>query len=182
MNQGKSVEEKKPASENTELTQLTDTPTPTTAETKTFTSAKFDTLSFKGYSLSYPEDWTLSEERDATVPISTVTLTKSGYTLKIFQAATGGAQCIYEGAMPEGPASDYRNAKYTDLESFASLRQTESPANGKMAYSYCQKNTTDSSYGQPTSVGHMSVTTGVAAADPVILSEIEEIVKSIETL
>ena len=181
--------------------QPSDTPTPTVSQvleegsgtptqeptkavqTKSFTSAKFSGLGFNGYSLMYPPDWALSEDRDNSVPVSTVTLTKQGYTLKIFQAATGGAQCIYEGDMPESPASDYRTNKYKDLiTGFATLRQTESPSNGKMAYSYCQKNTSDGSFGQPTTVGHMNLTTGVAVPDPKIVSEFEEIIKSIKTL
>lgn len=165
-------------------TSPTKYPSPTSTSInldKSFTSAKFSDLSFSGYKLMYPSDWTLSEERDGSVPISTVTLTKQGYTLKIFQAATGGAMCIYEGDMPEGPASDYRTNKFTDLTTgFGTLRQTESSNNGKVGYAYCQKNTSDSSFSQPTSVGHMSVTTGVAAPDPKILEEIEAIVESIE--
>src|SRR3989344_4278267 len=187
--------------QKTTNTQPSDTPTPTVSQaleesfdsptqeptkavqTKSFTSAKFSELGFSGYSLIYPADWTLKEERDNSVPVSTVTLTKQGYALKIFQAATGGAQCIYEGDMPESPASDYRTNKYKDLiTGFATLRQTESPSNGKMAYSYCQKNTSDGSFGQPTTVGHMNLTTGVAVPDPKIVSEFEEIIKSIKTL
>lgn len=158
-------------------------PKTTSAAVKTFTSAKLKDLSFSGYSLGYPSDWTLYEQRDEGTPISTITLTKNGYTLKIFQAATGGAGCIYTGAMPEGPASDYRNNKYKDLVAgFATLRQTESPSGGKMSYVYCQESSSDNSFGQPTSVGHMSATTGAANPDPQIISEIEEIVKSIKTL
>lgn len=168
------------------LEEKSETPTqePTKAvESKSFTSPKFSELGFSGYSLTFPADWTLKEERDNSVPVSTVTLTKQGYTLKIFQAATGGAQCIYEGDMPEGPASDYRTNKYSDLiTGFATLRQTENPSSGKMAYSYCQKNTSDGSFGQPTSVGHMNLTTGVAVLDPKIVSEFEGIIKSIKTL
>ena len=180
-------------------TQPAPSPTPTTSPTvepsttlapsaipaalKSFTSPKFSELGFKGYSLNYPTDWTLSEERDNSVPISTVTITKQGYSLKIFQAATGGAGCVYEGDMPEGPASDYRNNIYKDLVTgFGTLRQTEAPSNSKMAYSYCQKSTSDGSYGQPTSVGHMNATTSVASPDLNIITELEEIVKSIKTL
>lgn len=160
-------------------------PTSTTSSIleKTFTSKKLPQLSFMGYTLLYPSDWSLSEQRDESTSISTVTLTKDDYTLKIFQAATGGAGCIYEGDMPEGPASDYRNNKYKDLKTgFTTLRQTESPSSGKMSYNYCQKSETEDSYGQPTSVGHMSVSTQVANPDPEIVSEFEKIVKSIKTL
>ncbi len=179
-----------PVTEETqEVIEETITPEPTSASSsskldQTFTSEKLSQLSFMGYSLMHPADWTLSEQRDeAVTPISTVTLTKNGYVLKIYQAATGGAMCIYEGNLPEGPASDYRNNEYTDIvTSFATLRQTETPSGGKMSYSYCQKSSTEDSYGAPTSIGHMSVTTGVANSDPEIISEIEEIVKSIKTL
>ncbi|MBI4098060.1 MAG: hypothetical protein HY426_03395 [Candidatus Levybacteria bacterium] len=165
--------------------QTSPTPEPTEAkETKTFSSEKFKDLSFSGYSLQYPQDWTLSENRDEAVsPVSTVILTKDTYALKIYQAATGGAGCIYEGDLPESPASDYRNNEYKDLiTGFATLRQTETPSGGKMSYNYCQKSKTEDSYGQPTNVGHMSVTTQVANPDTAIISEIEEIVKSIKTL
>lgn len=156
---------------------------PASAKLESFTSAKFPDLSFKEYTLMYPSDWTLSEKRDESTSISTVTLTKDGYSLKIFQAATGGAGCIYEGQMPEGPASDYRNNEYKDLEtSFATLRQTESPSGGKMSYVYCQESSSDNSFGQPTSVGHMSATTQAASPDSEIIGELEEIVKSIKTL
>lgn len=173
-----------PSAEATTAPTSSVSPTSTSIQLdKSFTSAKFSDLSFAGYKLSYPSSWSLSEQRDGSVPISTVTLSKNGYSLKIYQAATGGAMCIYEGSLPEGPASDYRTNKFTDLTtSFATLRQTESPSNGKMVFVYCQKSTNDGSFGQPTSVGHMSATTGVANPDPTIVAQIEAIVKSIETL
>lgn len=173
------------ANSEQQIELASESPSPTSKSielTNSFSSAKFNDLSFLGYSLKYPSDWTLKEERDESVPISTVTLTKGTYSLKIFQAATGGTQCVYEGDIPEGPASDYRTSKWTELSSFASLRETESPANGKMAYAYCQKNKEDNSYGQPTSVGHISLTTGVPSPDEEIISEAEAIVKSIKTL
>lgn len=150
---------------------------------KSFTSQKFTSLSFSGYSLKYPSDWTLSEERNNALPGSTVTITKQNYVLKIFQAATGGAMCIYDGGMPEGPASDFRTSKFTEINAgFGTVRQTELPKDGRMAYTYCQKSTTDNSYGQPTNVGHMSVTTNSATADPSILKEIEAIITSIQAI
>lgn len=174
-----------PSASNDQTQTIASPTTAPTSSTKleSFTSAKLTDLSFKGYTLMYPSDWSLSEKKDESLSLSTVTLTKNGYTLKIYQAATGGAGCVYEGDMPEGPASDYRNNKYKDLKTgFATLRQTESLNNGKISYNYCQKSETGDSYGQPTSVGHMSISTQVANPDTVIVDEFEKIIESIKTL
>lgn len=157
-------------------------PTPK-AEMKTYTSKKLANIGFSGYTLKYPADWTQTEERDESVGTSKLKLAKGSYGIVIQQGPMGGAQCIYEGVMPEGPATDKRGKPYTDLiTSIGTLRRDEAVAgNGEIGYSFCQKSDTDDTFGSFTKAGAMSYG-GPVTWDPKMLTEMDSIIKSIQVL
>lgn len=172
-----------PTPEEKLQTELTPSPTIEVKEMKTYTSQKLTNISFKGFTLKYPADWTEEAERDDTVGSAKLTLSKNEYSIIIQQGPMGGAQCIYEGVLPEGPANDLRGKAYVDIKtSFGNLRRTEEISGGKMGYSYCQENEQEpGTYGSFTAVGALSSSAPVNA-DKSILSELDEIIKSIQAL
>lgn len=154
---------------------------------KTYVSQKLKDIGFSGYTLKHGEDWTAKEERDDSVGTARLTLTKDKYSITIQQGPMGGALCIYKDAdLPpgfEGPTSDKRGKAYTDIKTnFGSLRRNEESGGiGENGFSFCQKNDQDGSYGSFTSVGAMGYS-NPANPDEKILSEMDDIIKSIKTL
>lgn len=140
-------------------------------------------LSFTKYQITVPAGWipdhiTTSEG----TWVDTLTLTKGLSTLKIFQAATGGAMCLYTGdADFEGPSSRYDT--YVDIKTAdgVTLRRGTTNANNgtTKAYTMCQKGT--ESFGQPTGFGHMSFTTSLTP-DPALLAEVDAMIASLKKL
>ncbi len=154
-----------------------------TASWKTYTSEKLNWLSFSGYTLKYPQDWTLKEEKIPATS-SRVTISKNEYSIVIYQAAMGGAGCIYEGDVPDGPYADLRNKEFTDIEtSFGTLRRTyQTPFDTKTGagYSFCQKSKDRNSYGSITTIGGLSYETPTNP-DKIILEEMDNILKTANT-
>ncbi len=157
------------------------TVSPTTASKKTLTAGVASGLSFSLYTIEFSSDWVVSHEhQDTEVPLDRLTLTRSGYELSIYQAATGGAMCLYPGdKQPEGPSSQfisyieftgaggetYRRSELSDLSS------------GKKAHTICQKS--QDTFGQPTSYGHISYKVPINFT-PSILNEMDSIVASLK--
>ncbi len=140
-------------------------------------------LSFTKYQISVPEGWTPSHvTQNEGTWIDTLTVTKGTYELKIFQAATGGALCLYPGDPDfEGPSSRYDLfVSLTTKDGIAMRRGTTNAVNGnKRGFTVCQKST--DSYGQPTGFGHMSYTTPIVV-DEATLTEMDEMVKSLKKI
>lgn len=151
---------------------------------KTYTSQKLKDIGFSGYTLKHGEDWTVKEERDDSVGTARLTLTKDKYSITIQQGPMGGAICVYEGDLPEGPASDKRGKAYTDIKtSFGNLRRNEESGGiGENGFSFCQESSEEAgTYGSFTTVGAMGYSTP-ANPDEEILSEMDNIIKSIKKL
>lgn len=154
------------------------TPLPTSAPTTTTVTAGLGPesgLSFTKYTIAVPQGWTPNHtyENQGT-PLDTLSITNGAYELKIFQAATGGAMCLYPGDPPfEGPSSTY--SAFVELTTKDGIMLRRGGTNG--GFTLCQKGTEN--YGQPTGFGHMSYTTPVAA-DETILKQIDDMVKSLK--
>ena len=115
-------------------------------------------LAFDQFSLEVPVDWSI--ERKTPAPASEeLAIIKGAYELKIFQAATGGALCLYPGDPDfEGPSSRYSLFAELTTQDARILRRSGSDAvgnTGKVGYTICQRNT-EGSFNQPTSYGHIS--------------------------
>lgn len=149
------------------------------AKMETFTSEKFSDLGIKGYTISYPSTWTYFEDRNDSAQTSKLTLSKDGYEFTIYQAPMGGGGCIFEGEVPPGPFTDYRNLDYIDLQaSFGKIRKVEEVENNKTVYNYCQESSGgENSYGSITSIGVISASAPINPS-PATISEMDEILKS----
>lgn len=139
-------------------------------------------LSFSQYTITVPVDWAVAHESDVSVPIDTVTATKGEYQIKIFQAATGGAMCLYPGDPAfEGPSSAYDTFTDLTLKNGDILRRSGTLAagpGGKRGFTLCYKGNYDN-FQQPTPFGHVSYSTP-PTPDVTILSEMDAIVASFE--
>lgn len=128
-------------------------------------------LGFTQYQLNIPEDWQVNHETtNEGTWVDTLTLSKDFSStgektqLKIFQAATGGALCLYPGDDEfEGPSSRYSEFTPITTADGNILRRSwtqdidPNTTTKPKGYTFCQKGA-DGSFGQPTVYGHISLT------------------------
>jgi hypothetical protein len=176
-----------PEPTNTVETAVTPTSTPSsTIKTKTVTAglSADSGLSFTKYTIQIPEGWVENHTYENTgTAVDTLTITKGNYQIKIFQAATGGALCLYPGDAPfEGPSSTYDTfVQLTTADGITLRRGTTTETNGtKRGYTLCQKST-ENSYGQPTGFGHTSFSTPVTP-DEMTLKEMDTMITSLKKI
>lgn len=137
-------------------------------------------LSFSQYSITVPSGWTELVESQ-TPNDEKLTLAKDGNQISIFQAATGGAMCLYPtDADFEGPSSRYTNFVNLTTKDGTSLRRsgTDTAFKGKFGFTVCQKNN-EGGYGQPTIFGHISYSLP-ENYDQKMLLEMDSIVTSLQ--
>jgi hypothetical protein len=142
-----------------------------------FTSTKVKDLSFPAFSISYPFEWKQETKKDDIS--NTVTLTKDGNEIKIYQASMGGSQCIFTGELPDGPASDYRKSEYVDIKAgTATIRRVTTTVKSKTTYAFCSNGTNKDSYGSPTTFGGITYT--LTNDDVVTLKEMDSILATLK--
>lgn len=135
-------------------------------------------LSFDQYSITVPDGW-LSKKESQTALDEKLTLTKDGYTVSIFQAATGGALCLYPGDAPfEGPSSKYE--VFINLTTNDSRKLRRSGDKNGTSFTICQKSP-DGSFQQPTSYGHISVKLP-EIWDQTVINEIDTMISSLKKI
>lgn len=168
---------------------ITNTLTPTASATATPKATKTVTaglgaesgLSFTKYSMQIPEGWVTNHTyTNEGTPVDTLTITNGAYQIKIFQAATGGAMCLYPGdADFEGPSSRYDTFVNLTTKDGIVLRRggTVAASGTKRGFTVCQKGT--ESYGQPTGFGHTSYSTPLTP-DEAILKEMDGMISSLK--
>lgn len=161
---------------------------PTSTKTTIITAGlgKDSGLSFTKYQITAPDDWIPNHATtNEGTWVDTLTLTKGAAQLKIFQAATGGAMCLYTGdANFEGPSSRYDSyAAITTADGIVlrrgSTNETSTDYISKKGFTMCQKGTEN--YGQPTIFGHMSLTTS-SNPDSLLLTEVDTMIASLKKL
>lgn len=158
---------------------------PESTKTTTVTAGlgKDSGLSFTKYQITVPESWIPNHVTTSEGTwMDTLTLTKGTAQLKIFQAATGGAMCLYAGdADFEGPSSRYDYYVGITTADGVVLRRGSTIANNgtTKGFTMCQKGT--ETYGQPTVFGHMSLTTALNP-DATLLAEIDGMIASLKKL
>ena len=135
-------------------------------------------LSFDQYSVMTGADWASKKEYQTAMD-EKLTLTKDGYSITIFQAATGGALCLYPGDPEfEGPSSKY--AVFTNLTTKdGKILRRSGDVNGT-AFTVCQK-AADNSYQQPTTYGHISIKMPNTWTQEVLI-EIDSIISSLKKI
>ncbi len=135
-------------------------------------------LSFDQFSIQIPSDWT-SKKESQTAMDEKLILTNDGYEIAIFQAATGGALCLYPGdAEFEGPSSKYQIFTALTTKDGRALRRS-GDSNGT-AFTVCQKGA-DGSYQQPTNYGHISVKLSANHTSEILI-EIDSIISSLKRI
>jgi len=140
--------------------------------------AKSAGLSFDQYSIVIPSTWSSKKESQTTMDEKLI-LTKDDYSITIFQAATGGALCLYPNdAEFEGPSSKFEVFTIITTQDLRTLRRS-GDKNGS-AFTICQKSV-DNSYQQPTNYGHISIKLP-ANFTPEILTEIDSIISSLKKI
>lgn len=140
-------------------------------------------LSFTKYQITVPEGWTPNHvTTNEGTWVDTLTLTKGTTQIKIFQAATGGALCLYPAdADFEGPSSRYDSfVEITTADNIVLRRSSTTATTGATkGYTMCQKGTEN--YGQPTGFGHMSLTTALNPG-AALLAEVDGMIASLKKL
>lgn len=138
-------------------------------------------LSFAKYQITVPMGWTPNHVTTSEGTwVDTLTLTKGATTLKIFQAATGGAMCLYPNDPDfEGPSSQYDTFVDIKTNDNITLRRSSTNSNNGVTkgYTMCQKGTEN--FGQPTGYGHMSLVTSLTP-DPALLTEVDAMIASLK--
>lgn len=138
-------------------------------------------LVFSAYSIDVPSGWTYIKEAEPTgeVAVDKLILAKAAYKITIFEAATGGAPCLYPGdADSEGPFS--RFTSFVDLTTVTGDKLRRGMAQGSTSgYTVCELQS--GGYGQPTSFGHVSITTPSGPSKSA-LDEIDSILASLRKI
>lgn len=135
-------------------------------------------LSFDEYSIMVPEDWTYKKESQSNLDEKLI-ITKGGNSVTIFQAATGGALCLYPGDDDfEGPSSKFSN--FVNLTTKDNRQLRRSGDNNGSAFTVCQKSP-DGSFQQPTNYGHISIKVS-DNTDKEILNEVDLILSSLKKI
>lgn len=155
------------------------TPTPTPPQTTLVKAG--GVLVFNAYSLELPSGWQYAKEVAPTgdIELDKLTLTKGTTKITIFQAATGGAQCLFPGDPDvEGPSSRYTTFVNITTQTGQTLRRGgTAEATG---FTGCEKQGSNP-WGQPTSFGHISISTP-GGATPEILKEVDSILTSLRKI
>lgn len=155
-------------------------PSPTTKPLITLVGGvnKSAGLSFDQYYITTPEGW-ISKKESQTAMDEKLTLTKDDYSISIFQAATGGAVCLYPGDAPfEGPNSKYEVFTALTTKDNRILRRS-GDKNGT-AFTVCQKSP-DGSFQQPTNYGHISIKVPAVSVQEMV-AEIDSILSSLKKI
>ncbi len=135
-------------------------------------------LSFDQYTVSTQSEWTSKKESQTQLDEKLI-LEKDGYSISIFQAATGGALCLYNGDPDfEGPSSKFDYFVELTTKDGRMLRRS-GEMNGR-SFTICQKSP-DGSFQQPTNYGHISVKLPTAWDDEG-LKEVDTIIKSLKKI
>lgn len=165
--------------------EVINTPLPA-GEAKIITAGldKSSGLVFSKYQIGLLTGWSEQHEsKNEGVPVDTLNITKGEYSISIFQAATGGAICLYPGDAPfEGPSSTYDIFTELVTKDSISLRRsgTDEGSGNSEGFTVCQKSS-DSSYQQPTGYGHIQITTPVEPSNS-DLAEIDSMLKSLKKI
>lgn len=134
-------------------------------------------LSFSKYTLDTPSDW--AAQRTQGQDNDKLTLTKNGYSLEIYEAAFGGGGCLYPGDAPSEFAQTFSSFVEIQNANGFVFRRSPVAASGKTAWTVCQKNTSDGSFGAPTQFGGISIS-GPVTANESLLAEIDSILTSLK--
>ena len=138
-------------------------------------------LVFHAYTIDVPTDWIYAKEAAPTgdIAIDKLILTKAGYKITLYQAATGGAPCLYPGDPDqEGPSSRFVSFVNITTATGDKLRRGVVESGGT-GFTVCELQS--GGYGEPTSFGHISIVTP-AIPTQVDIDQIDSILSSLRKI
>jgi len=150
---------------------------------KEYTSKKVNTLSFKTFSLKYPQTWVLTEKvGENSLDIS---IYRNNYELTISQKEIGGAVCLFSDSPAfEGSSGDLRNKQFSQFNTTGGgvlRRYFNANAGDKSSMFFCEKQTDGPYFQTPLTIGGLAYYVP-AKYDADIIKEMDDIVKSITPL
>lgn len=169
-------------STSNEPTATPEVVTPSASPSAGFTRVKSGgILVFNAYTIDVPTDWTYSKEGAPSGDIvSDKLIIKNGvYQISIYQAATGGAPCLYPGDSDvEGPSS--RFTSFVEITTATGDKLRRGVAQGSTSgFTVCELQS--GGYGQPTAFGHIAIASPVSPTSA-ILNEIDSILASLRKI
>ncbi len=151
-------------------------PEPTATPLSGITVTAGGVLVFSKYTVQVPATWQYAKEGDTQA--DKLTLTSGDYKITIYEAATGGAQCLYPGDPDSEMATRYITFTEITLQGGSKLRRGGTTAT---AFTVCEKPLGSASWGLPTSFGHISVATPAAPTNA-MMTEIDGILASLKKI
>ncbi|HYM65555.1 MAG TPA: hypothetical protein VES68_03675 [Candidatus Sulfotelmatobacter sp.] len=152
------------------------TPTPTVLEKTQVSSGGI--LVFAKYTLDVPSGWVSQKEN--TQYSDMLTLTKDTYKISIYQAAGGGGGCLYPGDPDKEMAQRFQSfTEISNPNGYVFRRALTGSSVG--AWTVCQKNATDGSFGFPTNFGNITITTPANPSNE-LMTEIDSILASLKKI
>lgn len=158
------------------------TTVPTSSPSADFTRVQSGgILVFNKYTIDVPNDWTYTKEPVPTggIEIDKLVLAKGLYKITIYEAATGGASCLYPGDPDsQGPSSRFTSFAELTTASNDILRRgsVEGSASG---FTVCEKQV--GGFGEPTAFGHISIATPANPSSS-MLGEVDSILSSLRKI
>lgn len=159
--------------------RLTDT-TKLGIDLKDYASKKIEGLSFKSFSLKYPQSWVVTEKvGDKSLDVS---IYRNNYEITISQKAIGGAVCLFSDSPAfEGSSGDLRSKQFSEFNTTSGAvlrRYFNANAGDKSTMFFCQRQDDGPYFETPLSIGGL-VYYVPAKYDADIIKEMDDIVKSI---
>ncbi len=159
--------------------RLTDT-TKLGVDLKDYASKKIEGLSFKSFSLKYPQSWVATEKvGDKSLDVS---IYRNNYEITISQKAIGGAVCLFSDSPAfEGSSGDLRSKQFSEFNTTGGAvlrRYFNANAGDKSTMFFCEKQTDGPYFQTPLSIGGL-VYYVPAKYDADIIKEMDDIIKSI---
>lgn len=157
-------------------------PTSSISNWKSHTTTQLKDVSFKPYTIQYPEAWIENIKSDTSS--YTLALAKDKHMLIIYQASIGGSGCIFEGEMPDGPYIDIRQVKFVEIDSnLGKLRRFESDTSqldpNLTSFNFCLQ--ANGTYQTTTSAGNISYIVP-KNYKPELLSEMDSIIETLSVI
>lgn len=134
------------------------------------------------YTASVPEDWTVTKDPSNSNDMDKLTLTKSGYSVVIYQANMGGSMYSFSDAKVDGPFAQEYSGTYSDFtgasgEKFRRIDSSSQTKPGEKNYGVLVFGS--DAYQTPTTFGGISYTTPLNPTKD-MLDEMDSIISSLK--
>jgi hypothetical protein len=147
---------------------------------KVYTTKPIAGLSYKPFTVSYPQTWTLTDNSDSKS--LALSIYRDNYEIAISQKAIGSAVCLFSDSPAfNGSSGDLRGKQYAEFNTTAGTilrRYFNANMGDKSSMFFCEKQADGPYFVTPLTVGGL-VYNVPAKYDPDIIKEMDSIVKTI---